>query len=64
MDDMHIRIKGRIIAFEAKYKMGSEEFQCRYDMDSVGDDMNLIEWAATLEMRGKIRRTFAMISKD
>jgi len=33
--------------------MSSEEFRIRYDKGSVGDDMEFIEWAATLDMLGK-----------
>ena len=54
MGDMHLRINDQIAAFEAKYKMSSEEFRSRYDQGSIGDDMDFIEWAATLDMREKI----------
>ena len=50
-------------AFEAKYKMSLEEFRNRYDKGSVGDDMDFIEWAATLDMREKIQRHLSMIRK-
>jgi len=42
-------------AFKAKYKMSSEEFLSRYDKGSVGDDMDFIEWVATLDMLEKIQ---------
>lgn len=64
MDNMQTRIKDQITAFEAKYKMRSEEFQHRYDKGSMGDDMDFIEWAATLDMQEKIQRHLAMIHKD
>ena len=63
MGDMHLRINDQIAAFEAKYKISSEEFRSRYDKGSVGDDMDFIEWAATLDMLEKIQRYLAMIHK-
>jgi hypothetical protein len=64
MGDMHLRINEQIAAFEAKYKMSSEEFQSSYNKGSIGDDMDFIEWAATLDMREKIQHHLAMIRKD
>jgi hypothetical protein len=43
--------------------MSSEDFQNRYDSGSIGDDMDFIEWAATLEMREKIQRHPSMIHR-
>ena len=64
MDDMHLRINEQITAFEAKYNMSFEEFQSRYNKGSIGDDMDFIEWAATLDMQEKIQHHLAMIRKD
>ena len=61
--DIHLRINGQIADFEAKYKMSSEDFQSRYDSGSIGDDMDFIEWAATLDMREKIQRHPSMIHR-
>ncbi|MCX5977036.1 MAG: hypothetical protein NTV33_09490 [Coprothermobacterota bacterium] len=61
MGDMHLRINDQVVAFEAEYKMSSEEFRSRYDKGSIGDDMDFIEWAATLDMREKIQRHLSMI---
>ncbi len=64
MGDMHSRINAQIAAFEAQYAMSSEDFQSRYDKGSIGDDMDLIEWAATLDMRERIQRHLSMILKS
>ena len=63
MGDMHLRINDQISAFEAKYTMSSEDFRSRYDAGSIGDDMDFIEWAATLDMREKIQGHLSMIHK-
>lgn len=55
MNDVHLRINDQIVAFEAKYNMSSEEFRCRYDKGSIGDETDFIEWAAALDMREKIQ---------
>ena len=62
MGDMHLRINDQIAAFEAKYKMSSEDFRNRYDKGSVGDDMDFIEWAATLDMREKIQLKMTLLA--
>lgn len=61
--DMHVRINEQIAAFEAKYNLTSEDFRSRYDAGSIGDDMDFIEWAATLEMREKIKGHLSMIHR-
>jgi hypothetical protein len=62
--DMHLRIDGQIAAFEVKYNLSSVEFRSRYDdAGSIGDDMDFIEWAATLDMREKVQRHLSMIHK-
>jgi hypothetical protein len=62
--DMHLRIDGQIAAFEVKYNISSEEFRSRYDdAGSIGDDMDFIEWAATLDMWEKVQRHLSMIHK-
>jgi hypothetical protein len=60
MGDMHLRINDRIAAFEAKYKMSSKEFRNCYDKGSIGDDMDFIEWAATLDMLQKLGSGLAL----
>ena len=64
MGDMHLRINAQIAAFEAQYAMTSEDFRSRYDRGSLGDDMDFIEWAATLDMRERIQRHLSMINKS
>lgn len=63
MGDMHLRINDQIAAFETKHKMSSEEFRRRYDQGTIGDDMDFIEWAATIDMREKIQHHMSMINK-
>ena len=63
MGDMHLRINDQVVAFEAEYNMSSEEFRSRYDKGFIGDNMDFIEWAATLDMREKIQRHLSMIHK-
>ena len=63
MGDMHLRINDQIAAFETKYNMSSEEFLSRYDKGAIGDDMDFIEWAATLDMLEKIQRHLSLIHK-
>ena len=64
MGDMHLRINAQIAAFEAQYTMSSEDFRSRYDTGSISDEMDFIEWAATLDMRERIQRHLSMINKS
>ena len=64
MGDMHLRIHAQIAAFEAQYTMSSEDFRSRYDTGSISDEMDFIEWAATLDMRERIQRHLSMINKS
>jgi hypothetical protein len=36
--------------FERRYGWTSEEFYPRFERGELGDDMDLIEWSATIEM--------------
>ncbi len=55
MSDMHLRINKQIAAFESKYAMNSEDFRSRFNSGAIGDNIDFIEWAATLDMREKIQ---------
>jgi len=44
------RLLNQLSAFEKTYSMTNADFYQRYEMGEMGDEMDLIEWAATIEM--------------
>ena len=50
MNDIRQKLLQLIAKFEEKYGMNSEEFNRRYEAGTLGDDMDYVEWSATLDM--------------
>jgi len=57
------RLKSQIVSFEARYGWTSEEFYPRFERGELGDDMDLIEWSATIEMVENLQRTIELLSE-
>ncbi len=50
MNDIRQKLLQLIAKFEEKYGMNSEEFNRRYEAGTLGDDMDYVEWSATIDM--------------
>jgi hypothetical protein len=50
MDELKQRLLMQKTEFEEKYGLNSEEFCRRYDKGVMGDDMDYVEWSATVDM--------------
>jgi hypothetical protein len=48
--DQLTRLKSQVAEFESHYGWASEEFYPRFERGELGDDMDLMEWSATIEM--------------
>jgi hypothetical protein len=44
------RLKSQATYFEGRYGWNSDEFYPRFERGELGDDMDFIEWSATVEM--------------
>ncbi|MGR3317415.1 MAG: hypothetical protein ACUZ8O_02895 [Candidatus Anammoxibacter sp.] len=44
------RLADQVEKFEKKYTLNSSDFYIRYEKGEMGDDMDFVEWAATVEM--------------
>lgn len=44
------RLRSQIVDFEVRYGWTSEEFYPRFERGELGDDIDFIEWSATMEM--------------
>ena len=56
-------IHSHTAAFEARYGWTSDEFYPRFERGELGDDMDLIEWSATIEMIQNLLRAIATLGE-
>jgi hypothetical protein len=50
--------------FERTYAMNSSDFYTRYESGEMGDDMDFIEWAATVEMLKNIENRLLLLKLE
>ena len=56
MNDIRQKLFQLIAKFEEKYGMNSEEFYGRYEAGTLNDDMDYVEWSATLDMLAALNK--------
>lgn len=52
INDIHEILKG----FEKKYDMKSDEFYKKYVDGTLGDDMDFLEWKASIEIYNELKK--------
>jgi len=57
------RLKSQIADFEARYGWTSDEFYPRFERGELGDDIDFVEWSATIEMVENLQRTIKLLSE-
>jgi len=57
------RLESQIADFEARYGWTSDEFYPRFERGELGDNLDFIEWSATIEMARNLRRTIELLSE-
>jgi hypothetical protein len=50
MQELKTRLLNQLVAFEHTYSLSSSEFYTLYEKGDMGDKMDFVEWAATVEM--------------
>ena len=55
------RLQLELKQFEQTYHLLSQEFYIRYNQGDMSDDMDFIEWAATLEMLTNAEKRMALL---
>lgn len=55
------RLNTEMTQFEQQYAMNSNSFHQRYETGELGDEMDFIEWSATLEMLKQIEKQLAWL---
>ena len=51
-----------MVQFEQRYQLNSIEFQSRYQQGELGDDLDFMEWSATLEMLQQVKQHVTLLS--
>lgn len=57
------RLEAQIADFEARYGWTSDEFYSRFERGELGDDLDFIEWSATIEMVKNLRRPIELLTE-
>jgi len=64
IDELKQRLLRQKIAFEEKYGLNSEEFCRRYEKGEMGDDMDYVEWSATVNMLSGIEKRLSLLQQE
>jgi hypothetical protein len=55
------RLRAQTADFETRYGWPSEEFNPRFQRGELGDDMDFIEWSATLDMIANLQHGMSIL---
>lgn len=64
MLNIRLNLSKQISEFENCYSMNSAEFYRRYEKGEMGDDMDFIEWASTVEMIRNIDKRLYLLKPE
>ncbi len=64
MLDLKARLVSQLREFEKQYRLISKEFYARYEKGELGDDMDFVEWAATVEMVANADRRLTLLNLE
>ena len=64
MVELKTRLANQLREFEEQYALKSEVFYERYENGEMGDDMDFVEWAATVEMVANVDRRLALLETE
>lgn len=59
--ELQQRLLKQLLHFEHHYALNSIDFYQRYEQGEMGDDMDFIEWAATVEMLQKVETRLVLL---
>jgi len=63
MSELKARLSDQLKKFEEKHSLISSEFYTRYESGQMGDEMDFVEWAATVEMLANVKKRIALLEK-
>lgn len=61
LDELKQRLLKQQTEFEKKHGLDSEEFHRRYEKGTMGDDMDYVEWSATIDMLNGIEKRASLL---
>ncbi len=64
INELKTRLLNQVMMFEQTYSMVSSEFYRRYEKGEMGDEMDFVEWASTVEMLTNVDICFMSSSKS
>ena len=62
--DLQKRLQDQLSEFEAQYDLKSDAFYQQYQNGDLGDEMDFIEWASTVDMMEKATQRLAVLDLD
>jgi len=54
INELKTRLLNQVMIFEQTYSMASSEFYRCYENGEMGDEMDFVEWASTVEMLANV----------
>jgi len=58
------RLQDQLVEFENRYHLKSDDFYKQFQNGELGDEIDFIEWASTMEMINKLLQRFNMLNSD
>jgi len=62
--ELKARLESQIADYEERYQLKSSAFYRQYQNGKMGDDMDFVEWAATVEMLHKAEKRLALLQQE
>jgi hypothetical protein len=57
------RLTHQLLEFEAHYSLKSPDFYRRYEAGDLGDAIDYVEWAATVEMLNNVKHRLTLLAE-
>lgn len=64
MNKLKQRLLIQKVEFEKKYGISSDEFNRRYEKGTMGDEMDYVEWSATVDMLSGIDKRLTLLQQE
>lgn len=64
MNELKTLLLGQIAGFEKEHSLSSETFYSRYQQGEMGDSLDMMEWASTMDMLANIEKQLAILEPD
>ena len=62
--DLKANLADQLAKFEESYGLKSADFYARYENGEMGDEMDLVEWSATVEMMANVDKRLALLERE